>query len=267
MLHWAKRREMPAEAPTQLCASFGTPYAFDPPAGCAFDEVAERPYDWTDADGGLSERHPACASALVFGERRDAMSGRHDDGARGGRGTDPVPDRSYGLPSGHTAGPLTLPFAPRVFTSPQPSLIIERRRSGREHEASPLIGVCGTAMARFRPRPERPWIRRGVRPERLSPDERLPGSQGHHAAGYSADHITADLDLVVVGNAIPWQCRARGSSRSEDPHCSFRSGSRSLSGRAFDCDCRNARKTTTTSLSRTRRRPERAGRRHRAQFR
>ena len=31
---------------TQLAGSLGTPYAFDPPAGCVlfFDEVAERPY-------------------------------------------------------------------------------------------------------------------------------------------------------------------------------------------------------------------------------
>jgi muramoyltetrapeptide carboxypeptidase len=119
---------------TQLCASLGTPYAFDPPAGCVLflDEVAERPYR---LDRMLTQLYLsgilARASALVFGElpRCDEPSGTPtarevvEELTRGFRG--PI---LYGLPSGHTAGPtLTLPFGvrARVLTSPRPSLIIE----------------------------------------------------------------------------------------------------------------------------------------------
>ncbi len=119
---------------TQLCASFGTPYAFDPPAGCVLflDEVAERPYR---LDRMLTQLYLSGilsrASALVFGElpRCDEPGGTTtarevvEELTRGFRG--PI---LYGLPSGHTAGPtLTLPFGvrARVLTSPRPSLIIE----------------------------------------------------------------------------------------------------------------------------------------------
>jgi len=119
---------------TQLCASLGTPYAFDPPAGCVLflDEVAERPYRLDRMLtqlylGGILSR----ASALVFGElpRCDEPGGSPtarevvEELTRGFRG--PI---LYGLPSGHTAGPtLTLPFGvrARVLTAPRPSLVIE----------------------------------------------------------------------------------------------------------------------------------------------
>jgi muramoyltetrapeptide carboxypeptidase len=119
---------------TQLCASLGTPYAFDPPAGCVLflDEVAERPYR---LDRMLTQLYLSGilsrASALVFGElpRCDEPSGSPtarevvEELTRGFRG--PI---LYGLPSGHTAGPtLTLPFGvrARVLTTPRPSLVIE----------------------------------------------------------------------------------------------------------------------------------------------
>jgi muramoyltetrapeptide carboxypeptidase len=119
---------------TQLCASLGTPYAFDPPAGCVLflDEVAERPYR---LDRMLTQLYLSGilsrASALVFGElpRCDEPSGSPtarevvEELTRGFRG--PI---LYGLPSGHTAGPtMTLPFGvrARVLTIPRPSLIIE----------------------------------------------------------------------------------------------------------------------------------------------
>jgi muramoyltetrapeptide carboxypeptidase len=119
---------------TQLCASLGTPYAFDPPAGCVLflDEVAERPYR---LDRMLTQLYLSGilsrASALVFGElpRCDEPGGSPtarevvEELTRGFRG--PI---LYGLPSGHTAGPtLTLPFGvrARVLTAPRPSLIIE----------------------------------------------------------------------------------------------------------------------------------------------
>lgn len=119
---------------TQLCASLGTPYAFDPPAGCVLflDEVAERPYR---LDRMLTQLYLSGilsrASALVFGElpRCDEPGGTPtarevvEELTRGFRG--PI---LYGLPSGHTAGPtMTLPFGvrARVLTAPKPSLIIE----------------------------------------------------------------------------------------------------------------------------------------------
>jgi muramoyltetrapeptide carboxypeptidase len=119
---------------TQLCASLGTPYAFDPPAGCVLflDEVGERPYR---LDRMLTQLYLSGilsrASALVFGElpRCDEPGGSPsarevvEELTRGFRG--PI---LYGLPSGHTAGPtLTLPFGvrARVLTMPRPALIIE----------------------------------------------------------------------------------------------------------------------------------------------
>lgn len=112
---------------TQLLASFGTPYAFDPPPGHVLflDEVGERPYridrmltQWRLS--GLLAR----ASAVIVNEMPDcdepASAGTMADG-RGPAVTarDVVRDllRHFdgpvliGLPSGHTSGPaLTLPF-------------------------------------------------------------------------------------------------------------------------------------------------------------
>lgn len=119
---------------TQLCASLGTPYAFDPPGGCVLflDEVGERPYR---IDRMLTQLYLSGilsrASALVFGElpRCDEPGGSPtarevvEELTSGFRG--PI---LYGLPSGHTHGPtLTLPFGvrARVLTTPRPSLIVE----------------------------------------------------------------------------------------------------------------------------------------------
>ena len=119
---------------TQICASLGTPYAFDPPAGCILfiDEVAERPYR---LDRMLTQLYLSGilsrAAGLVFGElpRCDEPGGSPtarvvvEELTQGFRG--PI---LYGLPSGHTSGPtLTLPFGvrARVLTVPRPALIIE----------------------------------------------------------------------------------------------------------------------------------------------
>jgi muramoyltetrapeptide carboxypeptidase len=119
---------------TQLAASLGTPYTFDPPAGCILflDEVAERPYRidrmLTQLRlSGLLNR----ASAVVFGElpRCDEPGGSL--GIRSVIGDVMADFRGpvlYGLPSGHTSGAtLTLPFgvAARVVTGMQPAVIIE----------------------------------------------------------------------------------------------------------------------------------------------
>ncbi len=119
---------------TQLAASLGTPYAFNPPRRSILfiEDVNERPYRidrmLTQLRlGGVLEH----ASALVFGEMRacDEPDGRvtaRDVIYRMTRGFNgPV---VYGFPSGHTAGPCwTLPLGVnvRLVTTPRPSLIIE----------------------------------------------------------------------------------------------------------------------------------------------
>ena len=120
---------------TQLAASLGTPYAFDPPEGhiLFLDEVAERPYR---IDRLLTQLRLAGvlsrASAIVFGELP-----RCDEPVEGGPAIrDVVRDLLdgfpgpvlFGLPSGHTSGAcLTLPFgvAARVVTGGDPAVIIE----------------------------------------------------------------------------------------------------------------------------------------------
>ena len=119
---------------TQLAASLGTPYAFDPPPGCVLflDEVAERPYR---VDRLFTQLRLAGvigrASALVFNElpRCEEPSGAPEirdvivDLTRDFAG--PV---LFGLPSGHTSGPtLTIPFGvtARVETGSRPALVID----------------------------------------------------------------------------------------------------------------------------------------------
>jgi muramoyltetrapeptide carboxypeptidase len=120
---------------TQLVASLGTPYAFDPPPGhiLFLDEIAERPYridrmlTQLRLSGILSR-----AAAIVFGELP-----RCDEPADGGPSIrSVVADLMegfagpvlFGMPSGHTTGAcLTLPLgvAARVVTDPSPALLIE----------------------------------------------------------------------------------------------------------------------------------------------
>jgi muramoyltetrapeptide carboxypeptidase len=120
---------------TQLLASLGTPYAFDPPQGHVLflDEVAERPYriDRMLTQLRLSGRL-ARAAAIVFGELP-----RCDEPGGAGPAIRPVVSELladfrgpvlFGLPSGHTDGAcMTLPFGvrARVLTAPEPAIIIE----------------------------------------------------------------------------------------------------------------------------------------------
>jgi muramoyltetrapeptide carboxypeptidase len=119
---------------TQLTASLGTPYAFDPPPGSVLflEDVGERPYR---IDRMLTQLRLAGtlapASAVVFGEmaRCDEPGGAPAirtvvaELLAGFPG--PV---LFGLPSGHSAGPmLTLPFGvrARVVGTNQPKLVVE----------------------------------------------------------------------------------------------------------------------------------------------
>jgi muramoyltetrapeptide carboxypeptidase len=118
---------------TQLAASLGTPWAFDPPSGCVLfiEDVGERPYRIHRLLTQLTQAGVlARASALVFGE---LPSCDEPGGAHAIRDvlrefvrdfTGPV---LFGFPSGHTAGPTwTLPLGvnARVVGTP-PALVIE----------------------------------------------------------------------------------------------------------------------------------------------
>ena len=119
---------------TQLVASFGTPYAFDPPGGCVLflDDVAERPYRvdrmLTQLRlSGVLER----TAAIVFNELPGCDEPGGETRAREVVGTvlrdfpGPV---LFGLPSGHSQGAtLTLPFGVRVrvVAGHRPAVIVE----------------------------------------------------------------------------------------------------------------------------------------------
>ncbi len=102
---------------TQLMASMGTPWAFDPPEGCVLfiEDIGERPYRvhrmlTQAAQAGLF----ASARAIVFGEFPGCDEPGGDPAIR-----DVLRDFTnefrgpvlFNFPSGHTAGPTwTLPF-------------------------------------------------------------------------------------------------------------------------------------------------------------
>jgi muramoyltetrapeptide carboxypeptidase len=124
---------------TQLAASLGTPFAFDPPPGCVlfFDEVNERPYRLDRlltqlVQAGIIGR----ASAIVFNE----LPGCDEPGGevRGADAVRRVLDGFTGpilagFPSGHTPGAsMTLPFGVHatVIARGRPALVIEEAAVG-----------------------------------------------------------------------------------------------------------------------------------------
>ena len=126
---------------TQLAASIGTPFAFDPPPGAVLllEDVNERPYRldrlWTQLRlARIIER----ASAIVFGEfpgcdEPDGDLRSRDTLARLVRAfPGPV---LFGFPSGHTSGAaMTLPLGvrARVVTGAEPALVIEEAAVSEE---------------------------------------------------------------------------------------------------------------------------------------
>lgn len=118
---------------TQLAASLGTPWAFEPPDGCVLflEDIGERPYRIDRMFTQLVQAGVlARASAIVFG----MFPGCDEPG-----GTVPIRDTLrmltggfhgpvlFGFPSGHTPAPTwTLPFgvAAEVVTSPGAALVI-----------------------------------------------------------------------------------------------------------------------------------------------
>lgn len=119
---------------TQILASLGTPFAFEPPAGYVLflDEVGERPYRLDRMvtqlkQTGLLSR----ASAVVIGELPKCDEPGGDPTARAvmrelfADFPGPV---LIGFPSGHTVSPaMTLPFgvSSRVVATATPRLVIE----------------------------------------------------------------------------------------------------------------------------------------------
>jgi muramoyltetrapeptide carboxypeptidase len=119
---------------TQLAASLGSPYGFDPPDGSVlfFEDVNERPYRIERLLTQLKYAGIfAHAAGVVFGEMRGCDEPGSDITARAViadflsdfRG--PV---LFGFPSGHTTGPtVTIPFGvrARAVAAERPRLVIE----------------------------------------------------------------------------------------------------------------------------------------------
>ena len=119
---------------TQLVASLGTPYAFDPPPGCVLfiDEVGERPFR---IDRMLTQLRLSGilnrVAAIIFNELPKCDEPGGNPTARGVV-ADLLSDFAgpvlFGLRSGHTAGAMvTLPFGvrARVVTGTTPGVVIE----------------------------------------------------------------------------------------------------------------------------------------------
>ncbi len=126
----------------------------------------------------------------------------------------------FGLPSGHTSGAtLTLPFGvrARVVTGARPALVIEEAAvedgTGAAVKRIHLIGICGTAMATLAAMlKSKGYDVRGSDQNVYPPMSDFLVQQGITTfQGYSAEHISAELDLVVVGNAI-----SRGNAELEE---------------------------------------------------
>jgi muramoyltetrapeptide carboxypeptidase len=119
---------------TQILASIGTPFAFDPPAGYVLflDEVGERPYRLDRMVTQLGQAGVlGRASAVVVGELPKCDEPSGDPTARAVM-ADLLRDFHgpvlIGFPSGHTIGAaMTLPFGVscRVIADRRPRIVIE----------------------------------------------------------------------------------------------------------------------------------------------
>ena len=76
-----------------------------------------------------------------------------------------------------------------------------------------LIGICGTAMATLAAiLQRRGWVVSGSDEHVYPPMSDFLAAEGIPVySGYKAEHITADIDIVVVGNAI-----SRGNPELEE---------------------------------------------------
>ena len=273
---------------TQLLASLGTPYAFDPPPGYVLflDEVGERPYR---LDRMVTQLRQTGLLARARGDRRRRAAalrravGRADRPRRHGRaprrlsrtGAARVSLRPHHGPGDDAAASAC---RCRVIADARPRLVIEESAVQYPADESMtrvhLIGVCGTAMATLAAMLKHKGLDvRGSDQDVYPPMSDFLAAEGISGfSGYRAEHITADLDLVDRRQRdLARQSRARGGARSQDPLLlAARSDPRALSlGRPLDRDRRHPRQDDDDGAGRLaadprRRRPERAGRRHRA---
>ena len=215
---------------TQLMASMGTPWAFDPPEGCVLfiEDIGERPYRihrmlTQAAQAGMF----ANARAIVFGEFPGCDEPGGDPAIR-----DVLRDFMkefrgpvlFNFPSGHTSGPTwTLPFGVKaeVVGGPTPMRAHPGGggRVGRRYDP-PIDGTTNSSDRRVRHRDGDAGgaaqasraRRQRIRRARLSADERF--SRGRSASTCSRaiapNTSPAAPDLVVVGNAI-----SRGNAELE----------------------------------------------------
>ncbi len=198
---------------TQLLASLSTPFEFSPSSGHVLflDEVGERPYRLHRmlTQLRLSGRL-ASASALVFGQWP-----RCDEPGGAVTARSVIADSRLGL---SRAGAVRLSLGPYDRTAHQPAARRPRacRRAwcaGARHRGSGggmtgelvhFIGIGGTAMATLAAMLKT----RGYRVQGSDHGVYPPMSEflAHETIrvfdAYHPDHITDDISLVVVGNAI-----------------------------------------------------------------
>ena len=243
---------------TQLAAAQGTAYGLAPwdDTILLLEDVGERPYRLDRLvqqirDAGMLRRCAACCWHVSrCDEPGGVLTAREvlADLFAGFPG--PV---VFGTPTGHVDGPaLTLPLGvqARLVANTRRRLSSRKRRCRRPQARHAmkvhLIGICGTAMATLAALlKQRGFDVQGSDQGVYPPMSEFLASEGIRAFdGYDAAHITSDLSLVVVGNAI-----SRGNPELEavlvaqDPLLLASGGhSRALPvGRSFDGDCGHPR--------------------------
>ena len=212
---------------TQLVGSLGTPYAFDPPEGCILflEDVNERPYR---VDRMLTQLRQSgiLARAGALRVRRDARLRRGRGRGRSRR--DSCRRRRFRWPGAH--GVPVRPHDRAVLDAPawRPGAHPDRSSGVCSHRGVTrclmrrihFIGICGTAMATAAA-----LLKHRGHDVRGSDQNVYPPMSDFLAAEgipiqtpFSADHIRADIDLVVVGNAISrGNHGARGGARAKGP--------------------------------------------------
>ena len=194
---------------TQLVGSLGTPFAFNPPDGSILflEDVNERPYRIHRMLTQLRQSGIlARARALVFGEMR-------------GCGTEQSPAvhdviRSFaadfagpvlaGFPSGAHHGALLDASARRSRACRHQPRVSHRRGVTGFLMRIHFIGICGTAMATVAALLKRQGHDVTGSDQNVYPpmSDFLREEQIPILTPFAAGHIGADVDLVVVGNAI-----------------------------------------------------------------
>jgi hypothetical protein len=252
---------------TQLAASLGTPFAFDPPPGCVlfFDEVNERPYR---LDRLLTQLcRPASSAAPGHRVQRAAGLRR-----AGGRCAAPTPSAacstgfagrcSRASRRAHAGATMTLPFGVRRHgrrARPAGARHRGSRRRGLTLEADKLvsnrihfIGICGTAMATVAAMLKaRGWDVRGSDQSVYPPMSTFLREQGIAPLdGYRPSTSPRPRPGLRRQRHLARQPRARSGARPQDPLLlAARAGARAVPvGSRSIVVAGTHGKTTTTSL-------------------